>query len=439
MLQFEDSSSWLYQIGQQSLRTYELLRDQVVNMRLREAIPAVIAGSTQLGVVTPLVEPCLSSSISILCINQYASVMPYHFFRPSRNRTGWSSTFGSSYISNDPLFSQVDNADFLVFDRQRGFELLGTSPSYEYIFEVPKNVHEAPVYVSTQNKLYISRLTPGYLPQLVLDLNEDPPTISEYLSDPPVYAPNGGTIHNGLIYWGASGGINSIGGTEQRPGVRVLDLATNKSVELLNNYFGYFFNCIDDLVVHPNGDIWFTDPNYSWYNKLSDVPPQLAAATYRFRPSTGAVSIVEDTLAEPNGIAFSPDSKILYISDTGAVSGLVTGKVSQGQSYSHLGKKTVYAFDVSDDATYLTNKRPIYLAQQHCPDGLKVARNGYVLTATGMGVDILDSTGTLLVRVQTNYTVQNFAWAGNDFKEFWMMGEGGISRVRWELQGQELK
>jgi hypothetical protein len=53
------------------------------------------------------------------------------------------------------------------------------------------------------NKLFFSQLTPpGYLPQYVVDLNQDPPTLSEYNSDPPVYGPNGGFYHNGLIYWG---------------------------------------------------------------------------------------------------------------------------------------------------------------------------------------------------------------------------------------------
>ncbi len=73
------------------------------------------------------------------------------------------------------------------------------------------------------------------------------------------------------------------------------------------------------------------------------------------------------------------------------------------------------------------------------PDGLKVARNGYVVTGTGKGVDVLDQQGALLVRIQTNYTVQNFAWTGGDLKTFWLMGQGGISRVEWDLQGQDLR
>lgn len=67
------------------------------------------------------------------------------------------------------------------------------------------------------------------------------------------------------------------------------------------------------------------------------------------------------------------------------------------------------------------------------------SRNGYVVTATGNGVDVMDDKGQLLVRVQTNYTVQNFAWTGSDYKTLWLTGNGGISRVEWNLQGQELK
>lgn len=180
--------------------------------------------------------------------------------------------------------------------------------------------------------------------------------------------------------------------------------------------------------------------DYSWFNALTDTAPQLATATYRFRPCTGAVNIVEDSIVQPNGIAISPDEKTIYISDTGSIDGLTEASLgSQGVIVNATGKRVVYAYDVSDNAEYITNKRPIYLSQDWVPDGLKVARNGYVVTGSGKGIDVLDSCGTLLVRVQTNYTVQNFAWTGNDFKTLWLMGQGGVSKVEWNLQGQELK
>lgn len=62
------------------------------------------------------------------------------------------------------------------------------------------------------------------------------------------------------IYWGVSGGNDSIGGIEERPGIATLDPTTNKTVTLLNNYFGHYFNTVDDLFVDDKGDVWFTDP-----------------------------------------------------------------------------------------------------------------------------------------------------------------------------------
>jgi len=177
---------------------------------------------------------------------------------------------------------------------------------------------------------------------------------------------------------------------------------------------------------------------YSWFNRLTDTPPQLPAATYRFDTKTGSVAVVDTTLAQPNGIAISPDGKHVYISDTGAVSGSVTPDGPPGSPWNQTGPRTVYKFDVVDDGTHITGKRPIWLSQDWVPDGLKVAANGYVLTGAGAGVDILDPLGVLIARVQTNFTVQNFAWVGEELDEFWIMGNDGVSRVRWNLKGQDL-
>ena len=148
--------------------------------------------------------------------------------------------------------------------------------------------------------------------------------------------------------------------------------------------------------------------------------------------------MIDDTLVQPNGIAFTPDGRTLYISDTGAVAGSKAPTGTRGGSYNATLPATIYTFDVTNNGTRVSNKRSFYLASSWVPDGLKVSREGLVLTGAGNGVDILDDVGQLVLRVQTNYTVQNFAWVGSELKELWMMGNGGISRVRWNVQGQVL-
>lgn len=184
----------------------------------------------------------------------------------------------------------------------------------------------------------------------------------------------------------------------------------------------------------------FPPPLFSWPVLLT---PEPVLQTYRFRPSPGAVYLVDDTVTQPNGIAISPDEKTLYISDSGVSSGTWDANLTliHGTRYNTTGKRGVYAYTVNEfkGGSYLTNKHPIWLAQDRLPDGLKVAPNGYVLTATGRGIDVLDPVGTLILRMQTNYTVQNFAWTGKDYETLWMMGRGGVSKVELNLKGAGLK
>lgn len=101
--------------------------------------------------------------------------------------------------------------------------------------------------------------------------------------------------------------------------------------------------------------------------------------------------------------------------------------------------RTIYAFDVNQCGTQAYNKCAIYLSPGYIPDGLKVAANECIVTANGCGVDILDPMGQLLVTVQTYFTVNNFVWAGPELKDLWLTGNGGISKVEWDLAGQELQ
>ncbi|KAF7194562.1 Gluconolactonase [Pseudocercospora fuligena] len=367
--------------------------------------------------------------------------MPYHFYRaPVINNT--EVTFAETEVANDLCFSLLQTATFVVFNQSLGLDLLGPDPSYEVVFNVTDDVHEAPVYVPALNKIFLSRLAQGYLPQLVIDLNHSPPTLSEYTPNPPIYAANGGTFHDGLIYYATAGGNNTLPGGEQRPSIRTLDTITNQSRTLLNNYYGYYFNGPDDLFLDPkDGSVWFTDPDFSWYRRRTDTPPQLKAATYRFDPKRGIVRMVESTISQPNGIAMSPDGKTVYIAETGVLVGDTSADGKEGTTYNSIGDRTLYKFNVVDHGTNLCCKRPFWYVQDWIADGVKIAKNGFVVAATGKGIDVLSEMGVLIVRLQTDFVVQNFVWVPDTtgrYTEFWLMGNGRILRVKWELEGIKL-
>jgi sugar lactone lactonase YvrE len=150
-----------------------------------------------------------------------------------------------------------------------------------------------------------------------------------------------------------------------------------------------------------------TPADYGWYNGIAENAPQLKAASYRFRPSTGQVSIVDESMGEPKGIAISPNGKHVYISDTAAVSGTLDRQYpNQQMTFNMTKERTVYKFDVVDNGNAISGKRPIGRSPDGIPDGLRVAANGYVLTATGGGVDVLDEYGSLILRIQAGLPVQ---------------------------------
>lgn len=340
----------------------------------------------------------------------------------------------------------MEDMPFLIFDKERAAKALGENPRYEFMFEVLDSVHEAPVYVPESNLLYLSELPPmemgdpsDWLEQYVIDLNQDPPTLNRWSPQPPVFSPNGGAYLGGKLIWTCSGGFDDINGTEQRIALHSIDPKTNESHVILNNYFGFYFNNMNDVTVHPTtGDIFFTDPQYPWLNSRVDTAPQLPTATYRFNMKTGAVTVVDMTIAQPNGLGFSPDGGTLYIAESAALSGSVSPEYPGTKSYNTTGPRGIFAFDVDNNGTKIHNKRSFYLVQDYIPDGLDVSADGLVLSASGHGLDVLADTGELVMRIQTNHSVANFAFTGENLDQLWLVGNKGISKVDWNVKGQPL-
>jgi gluconolactonase len=104
-------------------------------------------------------------------------------------------------------------------------------------------------------------------------------------------------------------------------GRRVVRYEHNGTVTVIAERFqGKHLNSPNDIVVHPDGSIWFTDPFYGINGNYEGfrADKELKEAIYRVDPKTGQIDMISDVLDEPNGICFSPDYKKLYVADTGS-------------------------------------------------------------------------------------------------------------------------
>jgi gluconolactonase len=112
---------------------------------------------------------------------------------------------------------------------------------------------------------------------------------------------------------------------------------------IADKYKGKLLNSPNDVVVHPDGSIWFTDPPYGILGNYegNQAKPELKEAVYRVDPKTAHIEMVTDALDKPNGLCFSPDYKKLYVCDTGAprdiqVFDVMDGKLRSGRRFTDM-------------------------------------------------------------------------------------------------------
>jgi gluconolactonase len=169
---------------------------------------------------------------------------------------------------------------------------------------------------------------------------------------------------------------------------------------LADSYAGKRLNSPNDGVVHSDGSVWFTDPTYGImtdYEGYKAEPEQATRNVYRLDPQTGDLAPVVADFVQPNGLAFSPDEKLLYIADSGS-------------SHDPSVPRALRVFKV--EAGRLTDDREFCRLPDGVPDGLRVDVEGNVWTSGGSTVHCYAPDGTLLGRIKVPETVSNLTFGG---------------------------
>jgi gluconolactonase len=172
---------------------------------------------------------------------------------------------------------------------------------------------------------------------------------------------------------------------------------------LVDRYQGKRLNSPNDLVVKSDGTIWFTDPPYGitqpnqGYGGEQEQP---GCFVYRFDTATGEIDAIVTDMVRPNGLAFSPDESILYVSDTAAFN------IPDGPHH-------IRAYEVVN-SRYAKNGRVFAVIEPGQPDGLRVDSNGNVFTSSKDSVQVYAPDGTRLGKILVPETCANLTFGGSE-------------------------
>jgi len=221
--------------------------------------------------------------------------------------------------------------------------------------------------------------------------------------------------------------------TCEHSGRRVTRTELDGSITVIaDKYNGKKLNSPNDAVVASDGSIWFTDPVYGiggYYEGVKAEPEQAKHNVYRVDPKSGDIKVVVDDFVEPNGIAFSPDEKKLYVIDTGFTDSpdnsshirvfdvdIASGKVSNGKVFAEIPKPSI-------------------------TDGMRLDTGGRVWCSVGWGdpnedgVRCYSPEGELLGKIHIPETVANLCFGGQQRNRLYICGSTSVYALYTSVQG----
>ena len=192
-----------------------------------------------------------------------------------------------------------------------------------------------------------------------------------------------------------------------------------KMTPFLEKFEGKRFNSPNDLVYKSDGSLYFTDPPYGLL-KQDDDPAKELKFNGVFRYAGGKLTAVIRDLTRPNGIAFSPDEKTLYVADSEPqkvwmrYDVAADGSVSNGRAF----------FDVTAEK------------EDGVPDGMKVDTQGNIYAAGPGGVWVFSPDGKHMGTIKPPETPANCNW-GDDGRSLYITARTGVYRVKLAVSGEK--
>ena len=178
---------------------------------------------------------------------------------------------------------------------------------------------------------------------------------------------------------------------------------------LATHYEGKRLNSPNDIVCQSDGSVYFSDPPYGVKPELRELDFQ---GVFRVSPDGETLTLVAHDFVKPNGLAFSPDEKILYIADT------------------ELGH--IRAFDVNPDGS-ITNSRVFCYVER--PDGFRVDVEGTLYISAMKSVEAFDRTGKKFGEITLPERPANVAFGDPDRQTLYICARTGLYRARVNVPG----